>query len=207
MRRARGWRACRRPAGSRRCGSWRIGRVAAICVWFQAVGRQALKLLWQSSHDWLALVGMCVADLPVARPAPWQVVQVPATTPVWSKFAAGHHAVVRWQLSHDAVVWMWLGGLPALSVPLWQVWHEPGATPAWLNLAPMKVLVRVAGLAGLLRRDVLLRHHDVAAREAHARQVARRAVARRALEARRSGGRTRSASRTCLPVSAKPVFR
>jgi hypothetical protein len=51
-------------------------------VWFQALGRQLLKFLWQSSQDWPAFVGMWVLDLPVALPAPWQLVQVPGTTPV-----------------------------------------------------------------------------------------------------------------------------
>ena len=103
--------------------------VTAICEWFQEVGRHALKPRWQSSHDCPALVGMCCADLPVARPAPWQVAQVPATTPVWSKPAAGDHAVVRWQLSQEALVTMWLAGLPDASEPVWQVWQVPGAMP------------------------------------------------------------------------------
>ena len=80
--------------------------MTGIWVWFQAVGRQPVKVLWQSSHDWPALVGMCWADLPVALPAPWQVWQVPGTTPVWSKLAAGDQPVVRWQVSHDADVGM-----------------------------------------------------------------------------------------------------
>ena len=54
--------------------------VTATCVWFQAVGRQALKDRWQLSQAALALTGMCCALLPVAREPLWQVAQVPAAT-------------------------------------------------------------------------------------------------------------------------------
>ena len=76
------------------------------------------------------MVGMCCAGFAVALPAPWQLLHVPGTTPVWSKFAAGDQALVRWQVSHDAVVWIWLAGLLVLRPLLWQLWQEPGATPA-----------------------------------------------------------------------------
>jgi hypothetical protein len=93
-----------RPSAGGKLPLWQLLHwpATAICVWFQAVGRHAVKLLWQVSHD--SVVGIWLAGLPVALPAPWQVVHVPATTPAWSKLAAGDHALVRWQLSHDADV-------------------------------------------------------------------------------------------------------
>jgi len=54
----------------------------------------------------------------------------------------GVHAVVRWQVSQDAVVEMWLEFLPFAMVPLWQVAHAPGATPLWLKVAGIQPLVR-----------------------------------------------------------------
>ena len=42
---------------------------------------------------------------------------------------AGVQPVVRWHVSHEAVVTTWLEGLPLAVVPLWQVAHVPGATP------------------------------------------------------------------------------
>jgi hypothetical protein len=42
---------------------------------------------------------------------------VPGVTPAWLK-VAGFQAVVRWQVSHDAVVGIWDAGLPVAVVPL-----------------------------------------------------------------------------------------
>jgi hypothetical protein len=42
---------------------------------------------------------------------------------------AGVHAVVRWQLSQEAVVRICPFGLPVAVVPLWQVVQVPGTTP------------------------------------------------------------------------------
>ena len=72
--------------------------------------------------------------MPVAVVPLWQVEQVPGATPVWLK-VAGVQALVLWQVSHDAVVGIWVEGLPVAVVPLWQVEHVPGATPVWLKVA------------------------------------------------------------------------
>ncbi|MDD5363720.1 MAG: hypothetical protein PHR30_00155 [Gallionellaceae bacterium] len=61
------------------------------------------------SHDWLVL--MWPDDLPRAAEPLWQVAQVPAATPAWF-IVAGVHALVRWQVSHAAVVAMWLADFP-----------------------------------------------------------------------------------------------
>ncbi|MDP1924202.1 MAG: hypothetical protein Q8K57_05395 [Thiobacillus sp.] len=67
----------------------------------------------------------------------WQVAQVPGATPLWLK-VAGVQALVRWQLSHAAVVGRWLVGLPVAVVPLWQVAQVPAATPLWLKVAVLQ---------------------------------------------------------------------
>ncbi len=72
---------------------------------------------------------MCVAVLPLADEPLWQVAQVPAATPVWLK-VAGVQAVVRWQVSQDAVVTMWIAVLPFAVEPLWQLAQVPAATLA-----------------------------------------------------------------------------
>ena len=59
---------------------------------------------------------------------------MPGAIPVWLK-VAGSQAVVLWQLSHDAMVGIWVLGLPAAVEPLWQVEQVPGATPVWLKVA------------------------------------------------------------------------
>ncbi len=122
---------------------WQLAHcaVTTVCVWFQAVGRQLLKPWWQVSHDCAALTGMCWAALPVARWPLWQVLQVPGTTPAWSKLAAGIQAPVRWQLSQEAVVGRWLRDLPEAVMPLWQVVQLPMVTPEWVKRAPTKVCV------------------------------------------------------------------
>jgi len=65
---------------------------------------------------------------------------VPGVMPEWLK-VAGFQAVVRWQVSHDAVVGMWDAGLPVAVLPLWQVMHVPGVMPAWLKVAGRHALV------------------------------------------------------------------
>ena len=67
------------------------------------------------SHE--AVVGRCVAGLPLAVDPLWQVAHVPGATPVWLN-VAGFHAVVRWQVSHAAVVGMCVAGLPLAAEPL-----------------------------------------------------------------------------------------
>ena len=180
--------------------------VTGICVWFHADGRQLLKFLWQSSHDWPALVGMWVADLPVALPAPWQLPQVPGTTPVWSNFDAGTQALVRWQVSHVAEVGTWPAGLPALTLPLWQLEQVPGTTPTWLNLTPLKLLVvwqasqacwvgRCCGDITTLPRAkrIPVWWHETQSRGVPLKTAFKWQDSQRAC--------------TCWPVSAKPVFR
>ena len=60
-------------------------------------------------------------------------------TLAWSNLTLAHVDVL-WQLSHPAVVAMWLVGLPVACEPLWQVAHEP-VTLAWSNLAFVQVVV------------------------------------------------------------------
>jgi hypothetical protein len=55
--------------------------------------------------------------MPVAFAPLWHDAHVPGAT-VACENVAGIHAVVRWQLSHDAEVTMWLAGLPVALVPL-----------------------------------------------------------------------------------------
>ena len=71
----------------------------------------------------------------------WQVMQVPGATPACEK-VAGIQAVVRWQVSHDAVVTKWFALLPVAVLPLWQVAQVPGATPACENVAGVHAVVR-----------------------------------------------------------------
>jgi len=71
---------------------------------------------------------MCPGFLPVACVPLWQLLQ-PPVTPVWLK-RAGIQASVVWQLSHSAVVGMWLVFLPVACTPLWQLLQVPAATPA-----------------------------------------------------------------------------
>jgi hypothetical protein len=72
--------------------------------------------------------------LPLAVVPLWQEAQVPATTPVWLN-VAGSQAVVRWQVSQEAVGTTWFVVLPLALVPLWQEAQVPGATLAWLKKA------------------------------------------------------------------------
>ena len=98
-------------------------------MWFQAVGDHARVDLWQLSQPMAVPVGMCCGGLPVARLPLWQVWQLPGTTPAWSNARAGSQEVLRWQLSHAAVVGTWFDVLPAVTAPLWQVAQLPGSTP------------------------------------------------------------------------------
>ena len=82
-----------------------------------------------------------MALVPVARTPLWQLAQVPATTPAWSKPLAGRQPLVPWQLSQLAVVTMCACGLPPACWPLWQEAHVPRETPAWFMRAPVKVRV------------------------------------------------------------------
>jgi hypothetical protein len=88
--------------------------------------------VWHESQ--VALVEMWpLAGLPVADVPLWQDAHVVvAATLVWVK-VDGFHAVVRWQVSHCAVVVMWVAGLTSMfaNVPPWQLEHVPGAMPAW----------------------------------------------------------------------------
>ena len=60
---------------------------------------------------------------------------------MWLK-VAGSQALVRWQLSHEAVVRICPLGLPRAMEPLWQVMQVPGATVVWLNVAGIQAVVR-----------------------------------------------------------------
>ena len=86
------------------------------------------------------VVARCEAGLPLAVVPLWQFAQVPTATPAWF-IVAGTQPVVLWQVSHDAVVAMWLDGLPLAVVPLWQVEHPPGTTSVWLNFAGVQPVV------------------------------------------------------------------
>ncbi|MFO1328935.1 MAG: hypothetical protein U1F56_16370 [Rubrivivax sp.] len=76
-----------------------------------------------------------------ARPPPWQLAQLPATTPWWSKVATGSQPAARWQLSQAATVGVCPEGLPLAALPLWQLRQLPGVTPWWLKRAPLKLCV------------------------------------------------------------------
>ena len=72
---------------------------------------------------------MCVLGLPMAL-TPWQVEQTPVTggTAVeWLKAAVAQEVVEVWQVSHWALVGMWLVGLPRAVAPLWQLEQRPAA--------------------------------------------------------------------------------
>lgn len=71
---------------------------------------------------------MCAVGLPVLMVPLWQVAHDEVVTMLCAN-VEGTHAVVRWQLSHAAVVGMCLVDLPVALVPLWQVLHDPGVTP------------------------------------------------------------------------------
>ena len=59
----------------------------------------------------------CELDLPVAVLPLWQVAQEPGVTVAWLK-VAGIQAVVRWQVSQEAMVMTWLTGFPLAPAPL-----------------------------------------------------------------------------------------
>ena len=62
-------------------------------------------------------------------------------TPAWF-IVAGSQALVRWQVSHDWLVLMWLDDLPCAVEPLWQLAQVPAVTPAWFMVAGVQPLVR-----------------------------------------------------------------
>jgi len=69
------------------------------------------------------------------------VAQLPGATVVWLK-VAGSQALVRWQLSHEAVVRICPLGLPRAVEPLWQVAHLPTVSGPWMNVAGVHAVVR-----------------------------------------------------------------
>jgi hypothetical protein len=83
-------------------------------AWLKRAGFQA-NVVWQLSHS--AVVGICVAGLPVDLTPLWQLLQVPGATPTWSK-RAGVQAVVTWQVSQVLALGIWFVPLPVATVPL-----------------------------------------------------------------------------------------
>jgi hypothetical protein len=51
-------------------------------------------------------------------PGTWQLAQLPGVTLTCMKLAL-IQVVVRWQVSHGAVVGVWFAGLPLATLPLW----------------------------------------------------------------------------------------
>src|SRR3990167_3932886 len=98
-----------RPSAGGKAPLWQLAHWLAttICVWLKLDGRHEPPLRWHASQL-CAPTGTCVAFLPVAREPLWQLAQLPGATPLWSKPEAGVHALVRWQLSHEPAVVMWL---------------------------------------------------------------------------------------------------
>jgi hypothetical protein len=82
-------------------------------MWFICAGLKAEKLVWQLSH--CLAVGIWLVGFPSALTLLWQSEQRPETdgiTAAWSGLAAVAHEVVEvWQVSHWAVVEMWVDGL------------------------------------------------------------------------------------------------
>lgn len=82
-------------------------------MWFICAGLKAEKLVWQLSHCFA--VGMWLVGFPNALTLLWQSEQRPETDGIieaWSGLAAVAHEVVElWQVSHWAVVGMWVDGL------------------------------------------------------------------------------------------------
>lgn len=65
------------------------------------IGAKDTPAAWQASQE--AVVGMCVAGLPVERIPLWQVAQLPGATRAW-EYPAGSQAEVLWQESQDELV-------------------------------------------------------------------------------------------------------
>jgi len=93
---------------------WHVKQVvAATMVWSILAGLKLVKFLWQLSHN--ALVGTWLdslywgVTLPNTWPL-WQVRQAPGSRLMWLNDALVQ-TVVLWQLSHCAVVKIWLAGL------------------------------------------------------------------------------------------------
>jgi hypothetical protein len=126
-----------RPSAGGNAPLWHVEHwlVTVACVWLNLVGFQVPVGLWQLKQ--FAVVGMCADGLPVAV-RPWQVVQsVAAVKVLWSAVAPAHPLVDLWQVSHAAVVWIWLADFPAAGgyEPVWQVAHCPVTDTLLWNLA------------------------------------------------------------------------
>jgi hypothetical protein len=121
---------------------WQLAHWLATetCVWLNVLGVNAV-VLWHAMQ-FVAPTGIWVAGFPVAVAPLWHVTQlVAAVNVLWSKRATGDHAMVRWHVSHDAVVTTCPAGLPGACMPLWHVAQVPAATPAWFIFAPLKATV------------------------------------------------------------------
>lgn len=55
--------------------------------------------------------------------------------PVWFIVRETKLLVLVWQVSHWAVVGMWVRSLPVAVVPSWQVEQRPAVDASWVNLA------------------------------------------------------------------------
>ena len=96
---------------------WQVEQLPAalgpvVPVWLIDAGANAVVFLWQVSH--CADVGMCVVGLPKAVVPLWQLEQRPATgglAVAWLKVAVAQLVVELWQVSHCAVVLIWVGDL------------------------------------------------------------------------------------------------
>ena len=65
---------------------------------------------------------------------------------VWLIVAGANAVNALWQLSHCAVVGMWLVGLPSAFTLLWQLEQRPataGVAVAWLNVPVAQVVVEL----------------------------------------------------------------
>jgi hypothetical protein len=93
----------------------------------------------------VAVVAICVADLPLADLPLWQLAQ-PVVMPVWSNLAPPANEVVElWQVSQAAVVGMWLDDLPFAVVLLWQL-----AQPLVIGLPELSIWLKpLAGVQAL----------------------------------------------------------
>ena len=101
------------PSAGGKAPLWQVEHCAAtgIWPWFHNVGFQPLTL-WQLTQ--FALVGMCVALLPVTLAPLWQLAQlVAALNRPWSGLAPFQLAVDLWQVSHTVwPAWIAVAGLP-----------------------------------------------------------------------------------------------
>ena len=86
-------------------------------------------VVWHTMQS--PVVGMCLADFPVAFTPLWQDSQL-LVIPVWSNTDVTND-VVEWQAMQSFVVGIWLAGMPRLITPLWQV-AQLLVMPAWLKI-------------------------------------------------------------------------